>query len=298
MDRVTEADAVGSCTRIQIVSPVGSDGDGTVLVAPEPHVVHEEVGLHAQIPGLAHLCLCHQLRMGHGVAVVRPRMPGEKSLHRVDEHAAREVAVAMAVDADVSLVERGEDVHHGLRRHEEAIDAYRRAFALAGEVPSLVGAIGGLTDRYLLNGTADPAGRYASAGTGFAGEAKESPARLVDVFFPGTFPRRVGPAVDEVALDWTTDGRLRASAISSGAVRAEVLLSATRDRGTGWTEVKGIPVKDTNKFGVTLDAQGARLRIARDGRLYVKVHASAAGIVLFLPAAGTRTAWGRWERLP
>jgi hypothetical protein len=150
----------------------------------------------------------------------------------------------------------------------------------------------------VTDGTADPAGRYANAGTGFAGEGKESPARLVDVFFPGTFPRRVGPAVDEVALDWTTDGKLRARAISSGAVRAEVLLSATRDRGAGWTEVPGIPVKDTNKFGVTLDAQSARLRIARDGRLYIKVHASAAGIVLFLPAAGTRTAWGRWERLP
>ena len=109
-------------------------------------------------------------------------------------------------------------------------------------------------------------GEFARRGTGFAGEAKESPARLADVFFPGTFPRRVGPAVDEVALDWTTDGRLRARAISSGAVRAEVLLSATRDRGTGWTEVKGIPVKDTNKFGVTLDAQSARLRLARDGR--------------------------------
>jgi hypothetical protein len=143
-----------------------------------------------------------------------------------------------------------------------------------------------------------PAGRYANQGTGFAGEDTQSPARLVDVFFPGAFRRRGGTAVDEVALEWTSGGKLRARAISGGATRAEVLLTAAKDGKTGWVEVKGIEVKPTNKFGRLVEAQSARLAPARDGRLYVKLHASAAGIVLFLPAAGSRTAWGRWEKLP
>ena len=151
------------------------------------------------------------------------------------------------------------------------------------------------------NLSSDPSaltGRFSNEGTGVFNEGKESAVRLTDVFFPGAFPRRSGGSVDAVALDWTPEGKLRARALSGPTTRAEVVLVASRDAATAWTDVQGIPVKDTNKFGATMNTQRARVALASSGQLYVEVHATAVGIVLFLPAAGARTVWGRWSPLP
>ena len=78
-------------------------------------------------------------------------------------------------------------------------------------------------------------------------------------------------------------------------VVAEVELPGRLDPKTGWLELERIPVQSTNKFGATVSTQSARIAVGSDRALYVQMNSTDAGIVLFMPAFGTGTIWGRWE---
>lgn len=140
-----------------------------------------------------------------------------------------------------------------------------------------------------------PQGRFHAAGLLVSGSPEPVDARLEHVFFPGLIGRSARPEVVEVAAN--ADGTFTARAWRAGAVAAEVTLPGQLDPATGWVEFKHIPVKSTQKFGRTVDMQSARVGIGSDGALYVRRSTTAAGVVLFLPAFGRGTAWGRWEPL-
>ncbi len=139
----------------------------------------------------------------------------------------------------------------------------------------------------------DPGGTYRDRGEGFGERGVVGRFRLVDVFFGGRF--RPADRVDTVELRLGGDGRLTARARRAGAVVAEAELPATVDRASGWVEVRDIPVADTEKFGAIASVREARLGLAADGTLYAWTRLRGGGVVLFLPAAGTRSDWARWR---
>lgn len=138
-----------------------------------------------------------------------------------------------------------------------------------------------------------PQGRFAAAGLLASGTQAPVAARLESMFLPGQLPRST--RADVMELSMSPQGTFTARAWRAGRVVAEVELPGRLDPATGWLELDRIPVKDTNKFGATVTTQSARVGVGSDGALYVRMSATAAGVVLFLPAFGTGTAWGRWE---
>lgn len=141
-----------------------------------------------------------------------------------------------------------------------------------------------------------PQGRFAAAGLLASGTQAPVAARLEEMFLPGQLPRASRAQVVELIA--APDGTFTAKAWRAGRVVAEVQLPYRLDPATGWLELERIPVKDSNKFGATVTTQSARVGIGSDGALYVRMSATAAGVVLFLPAFGTGTVWGRWEPEP
>lgn len=141
-----------------------------------------------------------------------------------------------------------------------------------------------------------PQGRFAAAGKIVSGEQPPAAGRLEQMFFPGQFGRNRGPEVIELTV--AADGACTARAWRAGQVAAELSLPGRLDPQTGWVELSGIPVKDTNKFGKIMGTQSIRFGLGADGALYVRAHSYGAGMVLFLPAAGSSTVWGRWEPAP
>ena len=138
-----------------------------------------------------------------------------------------------------------------------------------------------------------PQGRFQAAGLLVSGSPEPVEGRLEHGFFPGVFRRHERPESIEFAL--APDGNFTARAWRTGAVVAEVTLPGRVDPATGWLELERIPVKDTEKFGRVTQWQSARVGVGSDGALYVRTSATAAGMVLFVPAFGRGTSWGRWE---
>lgn len=138
-----------------------------------------------------------------------------------------------------------------------------------------------------------PQGRFAAAGLLASGTQAPVAAQLESMFLPGQLPRPTRADLMELSL--SPQGTFTARAWRAGRIGAEVELPGRLDPATGWLELDRIPVKDTNKFGATVTTQSARVGVGSDGALYVRMSATAAGVVLFLPAFGTGTAWGRWE---
>ena len=138
-----------------------------------------------------------------------------------------------------------------------------------------------------------PQGRFASAGLIARGAKPPVEGRLEWMFLPGQIRDRA-PA-ETIELATAPDGTFTARAWRGGRVVAEVELPGRLDPKTGWLELERIPVKSTNKFGVTVATQSARVAVGSNGALYVQMSSTEAGVVLFLPAFGTGTVWGRWE---
>jgi hypothetical protein len=138
-----------------------------------------------------------------------------------------------------------------------------------------------------------PLGRFQAAGRLVSGAPGPVEGRLEHEFFPGVFRRPEHPESIEFAM--AADGTFKARAWRAGALVAEVSLPGRVDPATGWLELERIPVKDSQKFGSVAEWRSARVGVGSDGALYVRRNATAAGMVLFLPAFGRGTSWGRWE---
>ena len=138
-----------------------------------------------------------------------------------------------------------------------------------------------------------PSGRFAAEGKVVRGDTDPVPGGLEQMFFPGQFRRNRGPEVIELTV--SGDGACTARAWKAGQIAAELSLQGRIDPRTGWLELSGVPVKDTNKFGAFVGTQSIRFGLGADGALYVRAHAYGAATVLVLPAAGSMVFWGRWE---
>lgn len=140
-----------------------------------------------------------------------------------------------------------------------------------------------------------PQGRFAAAGQLASGTEAPLAARLEAMFMPGQIPRSTRP--DVIELTAAPNGTFTARALRGGAVVAKVELSYRLDPNTGWLEIDSIVGTDanTNKFGRLATSQSVRVGVGSDGALYVRMSGTAAGVMLFMPAFGAQTAWGRWE---
>jgi hypothetical protein len=126
-----------------------------------------------------------------------------------------------------------------------------------------------------------------------AGEGKPTKVRLEEMFFRGQL-RRSAPA-DVIELTTAGDGAFTARAWRAGQVAAELRLNGRIDPQTGWLELSDVPAKENQKFGPVATSLSLRVGLGADGALYVRAHGTAAGVVLFVPAVGSSTVWGRWE---
>lgn len=142
----------------------------------------------------------------------------------------------------------------------------------------------------------NPSGRYRSDGSAVNSKGAVNPVRLANVFFPGRFRRR--DLIDSVDLKFDPAGKFTATVWNGSHQLAEATWPAELDGKSGWISIKSISVEDNLKFGAVSSTQSVRLALSPDGALYVKVRSSGAGIVLFLPAAGTSSVWGRFEPVP
>lgn len=138
-----------------------------------------------------------------------------------------------------------------------------------------------------------PQGRFASAGLLARGSEPPVAGRLEWMFLPGQL--RSSTPAEIIELATAPDGTFTARAWRAGRVVADVELPGRIDPKTGWLELERIPVKSTNKFGATVVTQSARVAVGSDGALYVRMGSTEAGVVLFLPAFGTGSVWGRWD---
>ena len=141
-----------------------------------------------------------------------------------------------------------------------------------------------------------PSGRFAADGKILQGDTDPVPGWLERMFFPGQFTR--GRRAEVIELTVSDDGACTARAWKAGQIAAELSLPGRIDPQTGWVELSGVPVKDNTKFGTSVGTQSIRFGLGADGALYVRAHAYGAGVVLFLPAAGSSVVWGRWEPAP
>ena len=138
-----------------------------------------------------------------------------------------------------------------------------------------------------------PQGRFAAAGQLASGKEAPVAARLEAMFMPGQIPRSARP--DVVELNAAPNGTLIVRAIRWGAVVASAQLPYRLDPKTGWLEIESIAGTDASKFGRLTTSQSVRVGVGTDGALYVRMSGTAAGVVLFMPAVGAQTVWGRWE---
>lgn len=139
----------------------------------------------------------------------------------------------------------------------------------------------------------DPTGRCKDAGQALDSRGAVNPTRLANVFFPGHLDRRT--AVDTAVLAWNGSDKLTVALRHGERTVMERIFAAEVDRPGGWLNVGPIEVKETEKFGALASTQSAHLALGTDGALYLKVRTQAAGVVLFVPAAGTVS---RWTRFP
>jgi hypothetical protein len=146
---------------------------------------------------------------------------------------------------------------------------------------------------------ADVNGRFSAAGQVIRSDGKVESWLLVDLFFPGRFLSRHKPQLDYGELHLAETGQLTFSGYFGGAVVLTETFDTKFDPETGALVVKSIPVSDKlNKFGRVAYTRSARLQIGSDHGLYAHVWQAGAGIVLFMPAAGTASMWARWDTLP
>jgi len=138
-----------------------------------------------------------------------------------------------------------------------------------------------------------PQGRFASEGQLVAGEGKPTKVRLEEMFFRGQL-RRSAPA-EFIELTTEGNGAFTARAWRAGKVAAELRLTGRINPQTGWLELSDVPAKEDQKFGPLATTLSLRVGLGADGALYVRAHGMAAGVVLFMPAVGSSTVWGRWE---
>jgi hypothetical protein len=138
-----------------------------------------------------------------------------------------------------------------------------------------------------------PQGRFAAAGQLASGTQAPVAARLEAMFMPGQVPRSARP--DVVELTAAPNGTFTATALRGGAVVAKVELPYRLRPKTGWLEIDSIAGTDASKFGRLTTSQSVRVGVGSDGALYVRMSATAAGVMLFMPAVGAQTVWGRWE---
>jgi hypothetical protein len=138
-----------------------------------------------------------------------------------------------------------------------------------------------------------PQGRFASEGQLVAGEGTPTKVRLEEMFFRGQL-RRSAPA-EFIELTTEGNGAFTARAWRAGQVAAELRLNGRIDPQTGWLELSDVPAKENQKFGPVATSLSLRVGLGADGALYVRAHGTAAGVVLFVPAVGSSTVWGRWE---
>jgi hypothetical protein len=138
-----------------------------------------------------------------------------------------------------------------------------------------------------------PQGRFASEGQLVAGEGKTTKVRLEEMFFRGQL-RRSAPA-EFIELTTEGNGAFTARAWRAGKVAAELRLTGRINPQTGWLELSDVPAKENQKFGPVASSLSLRVGLGADGALYVRAHGTAAGLVLFMPAVGSSTVWGRWE---
>ena len=138
-----------------------------------------------------------------------------------------------------------------------------------------------------------PQGRVASEGQLVAGEGKPTKVRLEEMFFRGQL-RRSAPA-EFIELTTEGNGAFTARAWRAGKVAAELRLTGRINPQTGWLELSDVPAKEDQKFGPLATTLSLRVGLGADGALYVRAHGMAAGVVLFMPAVGSSTVWGRWE---
>ena len=96
-------------------------------------------------------------------------------------------------------------------------------------------------------------------------------------------------------LDERGDGAFTARAWRAGQVAAELRLTGRINPQIGWLELSDVPAKEDQKFGPLATSLSLRIGLGADGALYVRAHGMAAGVVLFMPAVGSSTVWGRWE---
>ena len=134
-----------------------------------------------------------------------------------------------------------------------------------------------------------PNGRFVAAGERVRSSGQAA-GRLEQMFFPG---HRNRPA-DFLDLATAADGTFTAKAWRNGQVIAELSRPGRVDPRTGWLQIDRIPGNDGNKFGATVSTFSAQAGVGSDGALYVKQSVNSAGVVLFLPAVGTASSWGRW----
>ena len=138
-----------------------------------------------------------------------------------------------------------------------------------------------------------PQGRFAADGQLAIGKEAPVSARLEAMFMPGQIPRSVRPDVFE--LNATPNGTFIARAMRGGKVVATAELPYRLQPKTGWLEIESIAGTDASKFGRLTTSQSVRVGVGTDGALYVRMSGTAAGVILFMPAVGAQTVWGRWE---
>jgi len=134
---------------------------------------------------------------------------------------------------------------------------------------------------------------FAGYGESIHSDGKFAGMMLTQVFFPG---QRIQS--DRCTLLLNSSGQLTVTATNGSGVTATATFDTELDRDAGTLLVKSIPVKDLNEFGRVLSTQSAHLQIGTDRALYAQVRQTGAGIVLFVPVAGTSSVWARWDAAP
>jgi hypothetical protein len=146
---------------------------------------------------------------------------------------------------------------------------------------------------------ADVNGRFAVQGQVVHSDGRLVDWTLVDLFFPGRFLSRHQPQLDSGELHLADFGRLTFTGFLGGAIVLTESFDTEFDHETGTLIVKSIPVSDQlDKFGRVASTRSARLQVGSDRALYCQVRQTGAGIVLFMPVAGTSSMWARWDATP
>lgn len=144
----------------------------------------------------------------------------------------------------------------------------------------------------------DISGHYLADGRVVRSDGKVTDWTLVELFFPGRYLRRERPTLDRGELKLGDNGTVTFTGFSGGAAVLSESFGSELDAATG-ERVVHIPVSDKyNKFGAVATTRRARLKVGSDHALYVHVRDVGAGVVLFMPAAGTASMWGRWDAVP